>query len=118
MAQISLTDADALLSKLLTEKIPLHAHFISSSGAESRISGFVDSKNSDGTIVVSTSGPPIVADKGYLRFPVTGVGTSIWYGERRELPDKLQPLANKFGDSSVVFEIPEFKERVLLFFTI
>jgi hypothetical protein len=116
--QISLKDADALLSKLLTERVPLHAHFRSPSGAEARISGFVDSKNSDGTVVVSTSGSPLVADKGYVRFWVSGAETSIWYGEKRELPDDMKHLADKFGESSLVFKISEFNEWVGLFFTI
>jgi len=59
-----------------------------------------------------------VADKGYLRFWITGAETSIWYGEKRELPDNLKHLADKFGESALVFEISEFNERVLLFFTI
>jgi hypothetical protein len=118
MPQISLSDADALLSKLLTERIPVHAHFRSASGAEARISGFVDSKNSDGTVVFSTSGPPLVADKGYVRFWIAGVRTLIWYGEKRELPEHLKPLADKFGESALVFDILEFNERAALFFTI
>lgn len=118
MPQISLADADALLSKLLTERIPLHAHFLSPSGAEARISGFVDSKNSDGTVVFSTSGPPLVADQGYLRVWIAGARTSIWYGEKRELPDNLKPLADKFGDAALIFDVLEFNERAALFFTI
>jgi hypothetical protein len=118
MPQISLKDADALLSKLLTERVPLHAHFRSPSGAEARISGFVDSKNSDGTILVSTSGPPLIAEKGYLRFWTAGGRTSIWYGEKRELPESLKHLADKFGESALVFDITEFDERAVLFFTI
>jgi hypothetical protein len=118
MPQISLRDADSLIDKLLTERIPLHAYFTSSSGAEARISGFVDSKNSDGTIVVSTSGLPLKADKGYLRFWVAGSETAIWYGEKRELPDDLKPLADTFGESALTFDIREFNERALLFFTI
>jgi hypothetical protein len=118
MPQISLSDADALLSKLLAERVPLHAYFRSPSGAEARISGFVDSKNSDGTVVISSSGPPLVADKGYLRIWIAGARTSIWYGEKRELPDNLTPLADKFGDSVLVFEISEFNEKAALFFTV
>jgi hypothetical protein len=118
MAQISPTDADALLSKLLTERVPLHAHFRSPSGAEARISGFIDSKNSDGTVVISTSGPPLVAEKGYLRIWIAGSRTIIWYGEKRELPDNLKPLADKFGDSALAFEISEFNEWAALFFTL
>jgi hypothetical protein len=118
VAQILLSDADALLSKLLTERVPLHAHFRSASGAEARITGFVDSKNSDGTIVISTSGPPLVAEKGYLRIWIAGFDTSIWYGEKRELPDNLKPLADVFGESALVFDVREFNERAALFFTI
>jgi len=118
MTQISLAEADALISKLLTERVPVHGQFRSPSGAEARISGFVDSKNSDGTVVVSTSGPPLKPDKGYFRFWIAGTETSIWYGEKRELPDNLKPLAGDFGESALVFEILEFNERAALFFTI
>jgi hypothetical protein len=118
MAQISLSDADVLLSKLLVERVPLHAIFVAPSGAECRISGFVDSKNSDGTVVVSSSGPPLIAEKGYLRFFISRPGTLISYGEKRELPDDLKLFADKFGESELTFETSEFDERVALFFTI
>jgi hypothetical protein len=47
MAEISIVVAEDLISKLQSERIPLHALLKMSSGADARISGFVDSKNGD-----------------------------------------------------------------------
>ena len=118
MPEMSLRDANALLDKLIAERVPLHVHFRSPSGTEALVSGFVNSKASDGTVVVSTSEQPLVSDKGYLRFWVAGVDTSIWYGGKRELPVDMPHLADKFGESVLVFEISEFDEWVAFFFTI
>jgi hypothetical protein len=118
MNQISLADADSLISKLLTERIPVLGHFISSSGAEARIDGFIDSKNSNGTVVISTSGPPLKTEQGFFRFWLAGHRTSIWYGESREISDELRPLAERVGNCALIFNITEFNEKVLLFFSV
>jgi len=119
MRHISLADADLLISKLLTERIPVAGRFTSSSGAEARIKGFIDSKNTDGTIVVSTSGPPLKTDQGYFRFWITGYQTLIWYGETREIDNEEQRRdAEKLGKSILIIEIAEFAEKAHLIFTI
>jgi hypothetical protein len=67
MAEILIVVAEDSISMLLNERIPLHALLKTSSGAEARISGFVDSKTAMNGLVISTSGPPLVAEKGYLK---------------------------------------------------
>ncbi len=117
MSQISPSDAEALLGKLLTERIPLHAHFRSPSRVEARISGFVDSKTVANGLVISSSGPPIDVDRGYLRIFFSDAW-SCWYGEKRELPPEMQPLADKFGESALILKSLESNEQLVIFFTL
>lgn len=117
MPQISLSEADSLLSKLLSEHIPVVAHMGSNSGAEARIVGFIDSKTTEGVITVSTSGPPIDVDKGFLVFRLREPCV-ISYGEKRESPESLKRFADKVGESVLIFFLPDLNERLDLIFTI
>lgn len=118
MPRISQSETEELISKLLAERIPVRAHLKSSSGAEANISGFVDSKTSVGTVTVSSSGPPIKVEEGFLVFRPFDRPCEVWYGEKRELPEALKPVADKLGQSALVFDFPSFDERLALFFTI
>ena len=118
MAEISLLAAEDLMSKLLNGRVPLHAFFVSQSGAEARIAGFIDAKTAENGLVVSTSGPPIDIKQGYLKVRPFDHACKIWYGEKRELPLHLQHLADEFGESVMVISFPDFKEWFSLYFTI
>lgn len=118
MSQISQPEVVDLLSKLLAERIPLEAFFVSVSGARASLSGFVDSITRDNGLAISVSGPPIDVSKGYLNFSPFDCGCEFWYGEQRELPIELQPIAVTRGESVLVFRLPDSGERLALFFTL
>jgi hypothetical protein len=102
-----------LLSKLLLERIPLSAFFVSGSGTRVSIPGFVDSREG---LIISGSGPPIDISRGYLSFPP--FDCYFWYGEKRELPDELQFLSSATpGDSVLVLRVLSSGEKLVLFFT-
>ena len=136
MARISLAEADALIGKLSSERIRVHAYFKSPSGSEARVFGFVEFKSAkneffhalgdptarslihDG-LMVSTSGPSLVPGQGSLSLPFHP-RCEIWYGEKRDLPEEQQHLADKFGDSALFlcFTFPDLDDCFALFFTI
>jgi hypothetical protein len=118
MAEISMEVAEDLISKLLNERIPIHALLRTSSGAEARISGFVDSKTALNGLVVSTSGPPLVAEKGYLKARPFDNECVVWYGEKRELPKNQQHFADAYGESVILIQFVQFNETLVLQFTI
>ncbi|HKS66616.1 MAG TPA: hypothetical protein VJR26_05210 [Candidatus Acidoferrales bacterium] len=137
MARISLAEADALVGKLSSERIRVEGYFKSSSGSETRISGFVEyqapkdevfARPGDPTarslvrneLIVSTPGSSLVPGQGYLSLRPFHSGCEIWYGEAGELPEEQKHLTDKFGDSalSLCFTFPESNECFALFFTI
>ena len=118
LAQISISDAEGLLNKLLSERTAVHALLVSPSGARSRISGFLDSKTRENGLVVSTSGPPLDAERGYIVVRPFDRECSVWYGEKRELPPDLQHLSDTYGESALVFGFTDFDEWFALFFTV
>ncbi len=118
MSQISLPEAADLLSKLLSERVPLIGFFRSQAGAEIRISGKVDSCTRANGLVVSVSGPPIEVERGYIRVRPFDKECVFLYGEKRELPEQFRDLADTYGESTLVLTFPAFKEALALFFTI
>jgi len=118
MSQISLSVMDDLVSKLLSERIPVLAFLSTSSGIRVRMPGFVDSKtNSDG-IIVSVSGPPIDVERGFLNVPPIREECDFWYGEQRELPKSLRYFGDLFGESGLVIRFLDSKDTFALFFTL
>jgi hypothetical protein len=119
MQQISLAEAELLLDKLLSERTPVRCIFKSSSGFDALTQGFVDSKTPGKGVVVSTSGPPIDVEKGFVRFRPFNDRSLAWYGEKRELPEEDRAdVSESFGESALTFTFPEFNERLHIFFTI
>jgi hypothetical protein len=118
MSQISLPEAVDLLSKLLSERVPLIVFFRSRTLAEARIAGFVDSLTRDSGLVISASGPPIEVERGYIRVRPLEAGCVFWYGEKRELPVQFQDLADVYGESVLSMTFPEANEVIVLFFTL
>lgn len=115
MSQISQPEAADLLSKLLLERIPLSAFFVSGSGTRVSIPGFVDSITLEEGLIISGSGPPIDVSRGYLSFPP--FDCDFWYGEKRELPEELQFLSSATpGDSVLVLRVLSSGEKLVLFF--
>lgn len=115
MNQVSLEEAEGLLGKLLTERIPVQAHFASPSGARVRISGFIESKTTQKGVTISTTGSP---ERALLVVQPFTSSCDIWYAEKRELSEDEKPIADKYGESSLMFRFRESGEQLDLFFTI
>jgi len=118
MSQIQQSDAIGLLSKLLSERIPLQVFFASPSGTQVSMSGFVDSMTRDNGLVISASGPPVDVARGYVNFFPFGRNCDFWYGDKREVPAESLPSTEARGDSALMFTLPASGERFVLFFTI
>jgi len=69
MSQVSQAEAADLLSKLLSDRVPVQAFFFPTIGTRISLVGFVDSFTPDNAVVVSVSGPPIDFTRGYFNFP-------------------------------------------------
>jgi hypothetical protein len=111
---LSFQDAVDLLKKLLDERIPVHAHFMSGRGADARVAGFVDSLTQEVGIVISPKGP--LGDT-YLAFPIAEDCT-FFFGDKRELPPERRDfLAAMYGDASLVITT-RVQDTLSLFFTI
>lgn len=117
MSQISQPETVDLLSKLLTERIPVRAFLVSQTGTRSTLSGFVDSVTRDDGLIVSRTGPPIDVSQGYIAFFPFDCDCEFWYGEVRELPAELRPTTATRGESALLFRIPS-GDRLSLFFTL
>lgn len=111
-------NADSLISKLLSDRIMVQAYFKSPSGAEARISGFVDSKTVKGGILISTSEPPLIPELGYLVSRPFDSACDIWYGEKRELPEEHKNITDTYGESFLSFNFRAFNDWFALHFTI
>jgi hypothetical protein len=116
MAQISVDDTSDLLTKLLSERVPLVA-FFRSPFFEAKTPGFVDSITKEDGVTISVSGPPVDASKGYIFVRSPNRPCDCWYGEKRELPESLKHLSDTFGESILVIRFPESEETLALFFT-
>jgi hypothetical protein len=117
MSQISLSDACDILKKLLDEKIPLVAFLRTSRSSEVKLPGFVDSMTRAEGLAISTSGPPIDAKRGFLRFLAFEEGVVFWYGEKRELPEQYKYLADEHGESVLIIGLGA-ADNLSLFFTV
>lgn len=118
MSQISLLEAQDLIHKLLTERIPLRTFFVSPrTGTEIAIPGFVDSLVK-GKLAISVSGPPLDNSKGWMRIPMAERDCAAWYGDKREFPEELRFAAETEGDSVLRFDFPDTGDILTLFFTV
>lgn len=117
MPQISQSEAADLLSKLLAERVPVDSFFMSEDGTRCDFPGFVDSITLSDGIVVSASGPPMDASRGYVAFDPFDRECEYVYGERRELPLEISSrLRQERGESVLLFRVPG--ETFALFFTL
>jgi hypothetical protein len=119
MSQISLSAARDLLSKLLSERIPLRALFVSPSGVRSLMPGFVDSISQHNGLGISESGPPIDVTRAFFNLRPL-IECTFWYGERRELAEEIRaslPVGSD-DESALSIRLPQSEEVLTLFFTI
>jgi hypothetical protein len=119
MAQISPLEADSLLSKLLTERIPLKA-FFKAPFVEVQIPGFIDGKTAEDGVLISESGPPIDVRHGFLRVSGFERRCDFWYGEQREVSEEVRKIASArdVGESVLVIRFLDTDEVLALYFTI
>jgi len=117
MAQISPLEASDLISKLLSEHIPLVA-FYRTDSVEIKMRGFIDSATQAEGITVSVSGPPIDIERGYLSVKQIDRLNECWYGEKRSLPESWNILGDEYGESILAIRFPTSGETFSLFFKI
>jgi hypothetical protein len=117
---ISFSDARDLLSKLLTERIPLRLLFISPTRARVFMPGFVDSISDSNGLGISTSGPPVDAKLAYFNFRPFDNPCTFLYEEKRELPEDVRAsISTGLEDESVLtMFLPDSGEKLFLFFTV
>ena len=107
------------MSKLLEERVPLRALFISPSGARMYLAGFVDSKTASNGLGISASGPPIDVKQGFLNMRPFDRNCEFWYGEKRELTDEeREGISGPDEESALTIRFLDFGEKLFLFFTI
>lgn len=118
VSQISLREAADLIEKLLSERVPLRGFFVSPSGTRIVLPGFVDSATSEHGLVISVSGPPLDASKGWMNVRPFDRECEFEYGEKRELPEEIQSLSETYGESCLVIRFLDCGELFVLFFTL
>jgi len=111
--EISLDEAGRLLYKLMTESIPVLAFFVSESGADTHLYGFVDSITDElGLVISSTQGAPSISST--LGVPM---GNPVGTGCRFSLGSATnEDLALKFGNTALSVRLPS-GAHLTLFFT-
>lgn len=116
MSQISLRDAASLVEKLVSERIPLQALFISFSGARVLLPGFIDSATVAKGLFISVSGPPADPECGFLNVRAFDETCAFTYGDKRELPEAMRALATEHGESCLLIRFHDPEETLALFF--
>ena len=100
---ISSDDAASLLSKLLSERVPVHALLIFPSGTRVVFSGFVDSVTPQTGIVLSVARPPSDGP-ATISVPIFDRECEFGYADARELPEKgREELVQRYGDAVLSF---------------
>jgi hypothetical protein len=119
VSQISALEADDLLGKLFSDRIPLRVLFVSSSGTRVTMPGFVDSKTRVNGVVISVSGPPIDSARGFLNFRRFDENCEFLYGETRELSEEMRKeIPDRDGESALMIRVLDLNEVLVLFFTL
>ena len=111
--EISLAEAGRRLNKLMAESIPILAFFVSESGADAHLYGFVDSITAEGGLVISsTQGMPSVSST--ISVPIgdpVGTGCKFVLGNATDADFALQ-----FGDTALGVLLPS-GDVLTIFFT-
>lgn len=116
---ISSKEALELVSKLLAEKISVQASLFSPSGLRTRVKGFVDSLSELNGIVVSTESPVSPNEGAWISVPVSNRDAVCSYADKREFPDAdKERFAENFGDTMLIVDFLDSKERFALTFTL
>jgi len=114
---ISNQDAMLLVSRLLSERVPVTAQYFSAGGTRIILAGFVDSTSLANGIIISPSRPPSNKD-GFMMVPFEGRAFEFSYCDRRELPAGFEELANEVGDTVLAARFTNPVETFALTFTL
>jgi hypothetical protein len=112
---ISFQEGADILSKLLEEKIPVHALSMWGTGSVVVLSGFVDSITDERGVVVAAS-RPLAEGTGFISARFAGRQCEFSYCDRRELPPEAAEYAAKLGDTVLLIRFPESGEILGLTF--
>jgi len=114
---ISLKEAQDLLNKLFSEHLPVVAFFVSPTGTQMRLNGFVDSITRDNGLVIAAGSPPSQGS-GFIRVLIFDRDLEFSYGDVRVLPEGMrEEFAEKHGDSAFAISFLDSDELLALFFT-
>jgi hypothetical protein len=113
---ISSAEAHDLFGKLISEHIRVTAAYLSATGAQALLSGFVDSVSARSGIVVSATQP--ISESERISVPLAGRNAEISYCDRRELPPGAESLATKVGDTVLLIRFLDDGETFFLTFTL
>ncbi len=116
MSQISLRDAAGLVEKLLSERVPVRAFFISAFGTRILLPGFVSSATVEKGLFISA--PDGSIERGFLNTRAFNRDCDFAYGDQRELPPEIRDLAETRGESCLLMFFRDSMERLALFFTL
>jgi hypothetical protein len=103
--------ANDLLSKLMSERIPVHALLTLPSGSQAKIFGFVTECSVEKGFTISEDRPQSPAS-GFILIPLEGIHTEVSFGDEREA------LVPKFGNATLVIRFLESGEFLVLIFTL
>jgi hypothetical protein len=112
---ISFQEGADILSKLLEEKIPVHALSMWGTGSLVVLSGFVDSITDERGVVVAASSPP-AEGPGFIAVRFAGRQCEFSYCDARELPAEAAEYTGKLGDTVLLVRFPESGEILGLTF--
>lgn len=114
---ISSQAADDLLSKLVLERIPVHALLTSTTGSQTALCGFVDGCSAK-QLVISVDRPPS-PETGFVIIPLEGRDIEVSYCDEREASAEVRAtLVPKFGDTVLLIRFLESDEFLVLTFTL
>jgi hypothetical protein len=113
---LSSQESNDLLSKLVLERIPVHALLTSPTGSQISFSGFVDGRSST-QLVISAERPPSFKT-GFIIVPLSRV-LEVSYCDEREAPKEVrETLVPELGNTVLLLRFPESKEFLFLTFTL
>jgi hypothetical protein len=114
MSQTSSSEAADVLSKLMTDHLPVHG-LSTSESVRVKITGFVHSVSP--SLTISISRPPL-DNRGWITVRPFDRPCEFSYDEKRGAPERDRNLAHEFGKSVLVMRFPDRDEALTLFFTI
>jgi hypothetical protein len=111
---ISPEDAGNLLSKLMSESIPVVAYFVAADGSDCQMHGFVAGISKEGLLIRESKEDT----SSFLTVSLATPPSTCLYRETREnLEEDRERLKLEYGESALSLLFPS-GARVMLFFTL